>query len=1035
MSTSPATMSASASVSVTVSASHYDFFANFFLELATLTKPRQRWRFGFKAIYSTRALLSPLIERKNQILMTHLSDSPSYTALDINDHDDYTADSMPFSNFDHESLIAVIKEKKLLELLDQFGGVEGVAAALQVNFKDGIHGTPEDVTRRCNNFGSNTYRKPPTKGFFHFVFQVVKDTTILILLVRVALSLGFGIKEHGLKDGWFDGGSISLAVFLFILVSAIINFKQSKLFEKLSHESNDMRVDVIRDGWRQQVSIFEIVVGDIVVLKIGDQIPADGLFLDGHSLKLDESRMTGERDSIVVINGDQNPFMISGAKVADGYGRMLVTSVGVNTAWGEMMSSINRDREEQTPLQVRLDNLTSHMGKTTLIMAFVVLVVKLVRYISGNIHDEKGYREFSGRTKFDVVVNALVGIVSAADTIVMVAIPEGLPLAVTLTLAYSVKRIMADHALVHKLSACEAMGSVTTICTDKTGTLTLNKMEVSEFWVGEEAVTEDASKVIAPNVLQFLQEGVSLNTTGAVYRSYSGTVPDFSGSPTEKAILSWAVLDLGTAVDEVKQSCTVLHVEAFNSEKKRSGVLMRNNREKVICVHWKGAAEIILALCSSYFGRTGTAKPMNEAERMKFEQIIKGMADKGLRCIAFASKPVSEVEENGDATHELKEDGLILLGLVGLKDPCRPEVSEAVKVCREAGVNIKMITGENFFTAIAIAIECGILEADEDMNNGAVVEGVEFRNYTPEERKQKVDTIRVMARSSPYDKLLMVQCLKEKGHIVAVTGNGTNDAPILKAADIGFFMGIQSTEVPNESSDIVILDDNFNSVVTVMKQGRCIYSNIQKFIQFQLTMNVVALVINFVAAVSSEVVPLTAVQLLWVNLLRDTLGTLALATEYPTKELLKKPPVGRTEPLITKVMWRNLIALAIYQVTILLILQFQGIAIIGVEEKIKDTFIFNTFVLCQVFNQFNARKLEKKNIFEGIHKNRIFLGIVGITVVLQVVMVEFKKKYANKERLNWGHWGASIGIAALSWPIGWIVKWVPVSDKSFFSFL
>ncbi|XP_043720892.1 calcium-transporting ATPase 12, plasma membrane-type-like [Telopea speciosissima] len=1005
------------------SASHYDFAANFFLEVATLTKPQQRWRLVFKTIYSTRALLSLLINRKNQIL-THLSHSPSYSALDINEHD-YTADSTPFSNFDHQSLIAVVKDKNLLELLDQFGGVEGVAAALQVDFKDGIHGSTEDVTRRCNKFGSNTYRKPPAKGFFHFVFEVVKDTTILILLVRVALSLGFGIKEHGLKDGWFDGGSISLAVFLFILVSAIINFKQSKLFEKLSHESNDMRVDVIRDGRRQQVSNFEIIVGDIVVLKIGDQIPADGLFLDGQSLTVDESRMTGESDH-VVINSDQNPFMISGAKVADGYGRMLVTSVGINTAWGEMMGSISRDREEQTPLQVRLDNLNSYIEKTTLIMAFIVLVVKLVRYISGNIHNQKGYREFSGRTKFDVVVNALVGIVSAADTIVMVAIPEGLPLALTFTLAYSVKRIMADRALVRKLSACEAMGSVTTICTDKTGTLTLNKMEVSEFWVGE-VVTEDASKVIAPNVLQFLREGVTLNTTGAVYRSYSGTVPDFSDSPTEKAILSWAVLDLGTDVDEVKQRCTVLHVEAFNSEKKRSGVLMRNNREKMICVHWKGAAEIILALCSSYFSRTGTAKPMNEGERMKFEQIIKGMAAKGLRCIAFASKTVPEVEENEDATYKLEEDGLILLGLVGLKDPCRPEVSEAVKVCREAGVNIKMITGDNFFTAIAIAIKCGILEADEDLNNGAVVEGADFRTYTPEERKQKVDTIRVMARSSPNDKLLMVQCLKEKGHIVAVTGNGTNDAPALKAADIGFFMGIQSTEVPNESSDIVILDDNFNSVVTVMKQGRCIYSNIQKFIQFQLTMNVVALVINFVAAVSSEVVPLTAVQLLWVNLLRDTLGTLALATEYPTKELLKKPPVGRTEPLITKVMWRNLIALAIYQVTILLILQFQGIAIIGVEEKIKDTFIFNTFVLCQVFNQFNARKLEK-NIFEGIHKNRMFLGIVGMTLVLQVVMVEFKKKYANKERLNWAQWVASIGIASLSWPIGWVVKWVPISD-------
>ncbi|XP_042496597.1 calcium-transporting ATPase 12, plasma membrane-type-like [Macadamia integrifolia] len=1013
-------------------ASHYDFAANFFLEVATLTKPQKRWRLAFKAIYSTRALLSLLINKNTQFL-TLLSHSPSYTALDINDHDYSYANSMvPFSNVDHETLFAVVKEKNL-RLLDQFGGVDGVAAALNVDFKDGIHGSTEDVTRRSNVFGSNTYRKPPAKGFSHFILEGFKDTTILILLVCGALSLGFGIKEDGPKDGWYDGGSIFLAVFLVIFVSAISNFKQSKQFEKLSEKSNDIRVDVIRDGRRQQISIFEIVVGDIVVLKIGDQIPADGLFLDGHSLKVDESSMTGESDH-VDINGDQNPFMISGAKVADGYGRMLVTSVGIDTTWGEMMNSISSETEEQTPLQVRLNKLTSYIGKVGLTVAFIVLVVMLVRYFTGNTKDEKGNREFIGRgTGFDDVMNAVVGIVSAAVTIVVVAIPEGLPLAVTLTLAYSMKKMMADHALVRKLSACETMGSVTTICTDKTGTLTLNQMKVTEFWVGEEAVTDGAFEVIEPNVLQLLQEGVSLNTTGSVYKPNSGAVPEFSGSPTEKAILSWAVLDLGMDVEEVKQSCTVLHVEAFNSEKKRSGVLMRKNGEKAIFVHWKGAAEIILALCSSYYGISGTAKPMNEEKRMKFEQIIKGMAAKSLRCIAFAYKQLSE-EENGNATQKLEEDGLILLGLVGLKDPCRSEVSKAVETCREAGVNIKMITGDNVFTARAIAIECGILKGEEDLNN-AVVEGVKFRNFSPEERKQKVDTIRVMARSSPFDKLLMVQCLKEKGHVVAVTGDGTNDAPALKEADIGLSMGIQGTEVAKESSDIVILDDNFNSVVTVLKWGRCVYNNIQKFIQFQLTVNVAALVINFVAAVSSGKVPLTAVQLLWVNLIMDTLGALALATEQPTKELLEKPPVGRTAALITKVMWRNLIAQALYQVTILLILQFKGMAIFGVEEKIKDTLIFNTFVLCQVFNEFNARKLEKKNIFEGIHKNRLFLGIVGMTLILQVVMVEFLKKFANTERLNWGQWCASIGIAALSWPIGWVVKFIPVSDKPFFSLL
>ncbi|KAG4185294.1 hypothetical protein ERO13_A09G220066v2 [Gossypium hirsutum] len=346
-----------------------------------------------------------------------------------------------------------------------------------------------------------------------------------------------------------------------------------------------------------------------------------------------------------------------------------------------------------------------------------------------------------------------------------------------------------------------------------------------------------------------------------------------------------------------------------------------------------------------------------------------------------------------------------------------------------------MITGDNVFTARAIATECGILKPGQDLSSGAVVEGEEFRNYTPQERMEKVEKIQVMARSSPFDKLLMVQCLKQKGHVVAVTGDGTNDAPALKEADIGLSMGIQGTEVAKESSDIVILDDNFASVATVLRWGRCVYTNIQKFIQFQLTVNVAALCINFVAAVSAGEVPLTAVQLLWVNLIMDTLGALALATERPTKELMEKPPVGRTEPLITNIMWRNLLAQALYQVAILLTLQFSGESILGVTEKVNDTLIFNIFVFCQVFNEFNARKLEKKNVFEGIHKNKLFIGIIGVTILLQVVMVEFLKRFADTERLSWGQWGACIVVAAVSWPLGWVVKCLPVPQKPIFSYL
>ncbi|KAE9617643.1 putative calcium-transporting ATPase [Lupinus albus] len=935
------------------------------------------------------------------------------------------------------TLTSIVQDKNL-ESLGRLGGVKRVASALGTNVEQGIKddNIANDIACRREVFGSNTYPKPASRSFFHFLVEALKDPTILILLACAALSLGFGIKENGIEEGWYDGGSIFIAVFIVIAVSCISNFRQNRQFDKLSQASNDIEFVVVRSGRRRNVSIFDIVVGDVVCLKIGDQVPADGLFVEGHSLQVDESSMTGESEN-VEVNSNHHPFLFSGTKVVDGYAKMLVTSVGMNTTWGQMMSSISHDTDEQTPLQMRLNRLTSSIGMVGLAVAFLVLIVLLIRYFVGKTTDENGNKMFNGsKTKFDDIVNAVVGMVAAAVTIVVVAIPEGLPLAVTLTLAYSMKKMMADQAMVRKLSACETMGSATIICTDKTGTLTLNQMKVTKFWLGQKSIEEGHYTSIAPYVLGLIREGVALNTTGSVYKSELDSVFDFSGSPTEKAILSWAVLDLNMEMEQLTQNCVMLQVEAFNSKKKMSGVMIRRKVDNTIHAHWKGAAEMVLKMCSRYYDESGILKDLDNTNRLILEQIIQGMAASSLRCIAFAHTSVDANEEHRDdeQNKKVKEEDLTLLGLVGIKDPCRPGVKKAVEACQQAGVNIKMITGDNVFTAKAIATECGILQPNQD-TVGAVVEGEEFRNYTPEERLDKVDKICVMARSSPFDKLLMVQCLKQKGHVVAVTGDGTNDAPALKEADIGLSMGIQGTEVAKQSSDIVILDDNFASVATVLRWGRCVYNNIQKFIQFQLTVNVAALAINFVAAVSAGEVPLTAVQLLWVNLIMDTLGALALATEKPTIDLMKNPPIGRTEPLITNIMWRNLLAQALYQITILLTLQFNGEAIFNVTSKVKDTLIFNTFVLCQVFNEFNARKLEKMNVFKGIHHNKLFLSIIGITIVLQVVMVEFLKKFADTERLNWGQWGACIIIASISWPISWIVKLVPVPQKPLLSFL
>ncbi|PKI53426.1 hypothetical protein CRG98_026116 [Punica granatum] len=804
------------------------------------------------------------------------------------------------------------------------------------------------------------------------------------------------IQEHGVHDGWYDGGSIFVTVLLVIGIYSLRNFRQSRQLEQLSRVSdNIIQIEVVRNSRHQQVSLFDIVVGDIVCLKIGDKVPADGLFLEGHALFVDQSSMTGESD-LVEVNGSSNPFLESGTKVADGWARMIVTSVGKNTVWGETMSC---DNTEQTPLQVRLNMLTSTIDKVGLAVAFLLLIVLLIRYFTGTY-----------------------------PQIIVVGIPEGLQLAVKLTLGYSRKSMMDDQAMVRKFSACETMGSATTICTHKTGILTLNQMKVAKFWVREDSVTDSGYSSVSKCILDLIREGVALNTTGSVFRGSSGSEFEFSGSPIEKALLSWAVLELNMDMEEEKQKHATLRLKAFNSQKKRSGVLLRNKADGSVHIHWKGAAEMVLAMCSSYYYASGVLRDLDDEEMRKIENVIQGMVATSLRCIAFAHKETSETQ--------LEEDGLTLLGLVGIEDPCCPQSKGAVQACEEAGVTIKLITGDNVFTAMAVAAECGILGPGEGLFTGAVVEGGEFRNYTREERLAKVEKIRVMARSSPSDKLLMVQCLKQKGHVVAVTGDGAKDVRALKEADIGLSIGIQSTQVAKESSDLVILDDNFGSVVSALRWGRCMDNNMQKENSVpKRSLNVAAVVVNFVAAVSTGHIPFITAHLLWANLIMNTLGALALATEPPTRELMEKPPVGRTEPLITKIMWRNIAAQAAYQVAVLLTLLFMGESIFNISKETNRTLIFNVFVLCQVFNEFNARKLEKKNVFEGIHRNKHFVGIIIITIALQAVMVEFLKGFANPKRLTWGQWGVCIGIGALSWPIGFSIKFIPVPEKPIFSYL
>uniref|UniRef100_A0A1D1XC54 Calcium-transporting ATPase n=2 Tax=Anthurium amnicola TaxID=1678845 RepID=A0A1D1XC54_9ARAE len=925
-----------------------------------------------------------------------------------------------------------------LSTLQGYGGVKGLANFLKTNLDRGISGDDTELLRRRSAFGCNTYPRKKGRSFWVFLWESWQDLTLVILMVAAAISLILGLKTEGIKEGWYDGGSIAFAVIIVIVVTAVSDYRQSLQFQNLNEEKRNIQSEVIRGGRRIEVSIFDLVVGDVVPLKIGDQVPADGVLVSGHSLSIDESSITGE--SKIVHKNQKEPFLMSGCKVADGYGTMLVTAVGINTEWGLLMASISEDTGEETPLQVRLNGVATLIGIAGLSVACTVLVVLIARFFTGHTQNPDGTTQFiAGKTRVKSAVNGAIKILTVAVTIVVVAVPEGLPLAVTLTLAYSMRKMMADKALVRRLSACETMGSATTICSDKTGTLTLNQMTVVEAYVGGRNIDPpDNTECLSSTVVSTLLEGIAQNTTGSVFMPENGGDVEVTGSPTEKAILHWGV-KLGMKFDDVRSKSSILQVFPFNSEKKRGGVAVLLEGIEVH-VHWKGAAEIVLCSCTSWLDKDGNVKPMNEDMLKQFKKFIEVMAAHSLRCVAFAFRLYEyenvPTEEERD-TWPLPEEDLILIGIVGLKDPCRPGVKEAVQLCTHAGVKVRMVTGDNLHTAKAIALECGILASEAAATEPTVIEGKTFRAYSDRQREEIADKILVMGRSSPNDKLLLVQALRKK-HVVGVTGDGTNDAPALHEADIGLAMGIQGTEVAKESSDIIILDDNFASVVKVVRWGRSVYANIQKFIQFQLTVNVAALIINVVAAISSGEVPLNAVQLLWVNLIMDTLGALALATEPPTDHLMDRPPVGRREPLITNIMWRNLIVQALYQVTVLLILNFGGRSILHLHseprehaDEVKNTFIFNTFVLCQIFNEFNARKPDEMNVFSGITRNYLFVGIVGLTVLLQILIIEFLGKFTSTVRLNWKLWLGSIAIAFVSWPLAVVGKLFPVPERPF----
>ncbi|KAG2547455.1 hypothetical protein PVAP13_9KG101600 [Panicum virgatum] len=687
--------------------------------------------------------------------------------------------------------------------------------------------------------------------------------------------------------------------------------------------------------------IDDLLPGDVVHLAVGDQVPADGLFISGYSVLVNESSLTGESEP-VVINED-NPFLLSGTKVLDGSCKMLVTAVGMRTQWGKLMAAITESGDDETPLQVKLNkvaNIIGNIGLCFALLTFVVLSQGLVaqKYLDGLL------LSWSGDDVLEILQHF-----SVAVTIIVVAVPEGLPLAVTLSLAFAMKKMMKDKALVRQLAACETMGSATIICSDKTGTLTTNRMSVVKACVCGNTIEVNSPR--APSIfsselpeaaLEILLESIFNNTAGEVVISQDGR-RQILGTPTEVALLDFALL-MGGGFKEKRQETKVVKVEPFNSTKKRMSIILELPGGGYRA-HCKGASEVVLAACDKFIDARGSIVALNNTTTNKLNGIIETFSKEALRTLCLAYR---EMDDGFSIDEPIPLRGYTCIGIVGIKDPVRPGVRQSVATCRSAGIEVRMITGDNINTAKAIARECGILTED-----GIAIEGAEFREKNHKELIELIPKMQVLARSSPLDKHTLVKHLRTTfNEVVAVTGDGTNDAPALREADIGLAMGIAGTEVAKESADVVILDDNFSTIVTVAKWGRSVYVNIQKFVQFQLTVNVVALLVNFSSACFTGDAPLTAVQLLWVNMIMDTLGALALATEPPDDNLMKKAPVGRRGKFITKVMWRNILGQSIFQFAVMWYLQTQGKYLFGLEgsdaDTVLNTIIFNTFVFCQV---------------------------------------------------------------------------------------
>ena len=873
----------------------------------------------------------------------------------------------------------------------------------------------DEVQINRAKYGDNLLTPPKRPSLCKLYLEKFQDPVVKVLLVAAIFSLIISFIEQEFAETI----GIIFAILLATGIGFFFEYDANKKFDLLNAVNEETLVKVIRAGKVREIPRKDVVVGDIIILETGEEIPADGELVEALSLQVNESNLTGE--PVVEKTTNEAEFdleatyssnlVMRGTTVVDGHGMMKVIKVGDATEIGKVARQSTEQSTEPTPLNIQLTKLANLIGK----VGFTIAIATFLIFVTKDLYHYIGANEINGWHSYVDIAQIVLKYFMMAVTLIVVAVPEGLPMSVTLSLALNMRRMLATNNLVRKMHACETMGAITVICTDKTGTLTQNLMQVHEpkFYALKEAkVLEDdfTSKLVS--------EGISVNSTAFLEDSEEQGKLKGVGNPTEVALLLW-LNSLGRDYLAIREKSKVIDQLTFSTERKYMATLVHSGETGKKVLYIKGAPEIVLSKCKEVVLSDGQVSAQDYKKTID-EQLMT-YQNMAMRTLGFAYKIVDD-NEDADCVALVSANDLNFLGVVAISDPIREDVPAAVAKCQSAGIGIKIVTGDTPGTATEIARQIGLWTAADTERNR--ITGVAFAELTDEEALERVRDLKIMSRARPTDKQRLVQLLQQKGEVVAVTGDGTNDAPALNHAQVGLSMGT-GTSVAKEASDITLLDDSFNSIGTAVMWGRSLYKNIQRFIVFQLTINFVALLIVLIGAFMGTELPLTVTQMLWVNLIMDTFAALALASIPPSEKVMNDKPRKSDDFIITKPMRYNIIGVGTIFLAVLMGLIFYFTDAAGAMSVHDLTIFFTFFVMLQFWNLFNARVFgTTDSAFKGLSKSYGMELVVLAILGGQFCIVQFGGDIFRTEPLNFQTWVVIIATSSLVLWIGEIIRLV-----------